>query len=169
MTCYIDSDWASDEDTRQSISANCMLLCGGAVTWMSKKQSVVALSSTKAEYTALTAAAQETIYNRHFMASVGFPQDTVTTIFGDNQSSLALAHNPVHHAHTRHLDVKQHFIRQVVLNVKLKYIPIAGNVADLFTKPLPKDRHGEHCRALGLVNLQQRLLREGAITQRRTN
>lgn len=115
LTCYSDSDWASDEDTWQSISANCTLLCGGAVTWMSKKQLVIALSSTQAEYTALTAATQETIYNQHFMASIGFPQNKPTTI-GGNQSSLALAHNPVHHARTRHLDVKQHFIRQAMLN-----------------------------------------------------
>lgn len=144
-----------DEDSRQSISANSILLCGGALTWMSKKQVVVALSSTEAEYTALTAPSQETMYNRSFMQSIGYPQKEATVLRCDNQSALALAKNPIHHARTRHIDVKQHFIRQAVTNghVKFEYVQIDKNIADLFTKSLPKECHVEHCSGLGLTSL----------------
>lgn len=157
LVSFSDSDWASDKDTRHSVSANCTMLCGGAISWMSKRQAVIALSSTEAEYTALTAAAQEAMYNRHFLESIGVPQKEPTVIYADNQSSIALAMNPVHHARTRHLDVKQHFIRQAVSSkqVKLQYVQTESNVADLFTKPLPRDRHLQHCESLGLVELKQ--------------
>lgn len=126
------------------------------MTWMTKKQATVALSSTEAEYMALTATAQEVIYNRHLIESVEFEQKGPTIVYCDNQSSIALTKNPVHHARTRHIDIKQHFIRQAVLNkqVEMRYIHTDENVADLFSKPLPQEKRVKHCNALGLVNLQ---------------
>ncbi|TPX52123.1 DNA-directed DNA polymerase, partial [Powellomyces hirtus] len=108
----------------------------GPVTWASKRQPTVALSSTEAEYMALSFATQETIWLRSLLKELQIPEyldenARPTTIYEDNQSCISLAMNPVHHARTKHIDIRHH------KEIHLEYLPTAEMVADSLTKPLP--------------------------------
>ena len=115
---------------------------GPLVSWKSKKQRVVALSTCEAEYVAISYAVQECNFLSQLYADVtGFQRDTVI-LYVDNQGAIALAKNPVYHQKSKHIDIKYHFVRSQVENenVKLVYVPSDENVADMFTKPLPKGK-----------------------------
>ena len=94
---YSDADWAGDLDDRKSTSGYLFQISGGAVTWKSKKQPCVALSTAEAEYMALSCAAQEAVWLRQFTAELGSPPKTATTIFEDNQSAICMTKNPQFH------------------------------------------------------------------------
>lgn len=136
---YSDSDWASDSSDRKSVTGMVAIMGGAAISWITKKQPTVALSTTEAEYQALTEAAKEAIWIRMYLEELGHIQQNPTVILGDNQSSQALAKNPVHHARTKHIDVKFHFLRQHVEEhrIYLQYIQTTEQLADLLTKGLP--------------------------------
>jgi len=112
----------------------------------------VALSSTEAEYMALTHATKETVWLRALLGELGFHQGDPSTIFEDNQSCIALARNPVHHARTKHIDIRHHYIREKLESgeVTLRYVNTKEMVADAFTKPLPKPQFEF---LVGLMNL----------------
>ena len=93
---YSDSDWAGNIDDRRSTGGYIFLLAGGSISWNSKLQRTVALSTTESEYMALTQATKEAISLRHLCQTLGFDQESMI-IMGDNQSSIALAKNPAYH------------------------------------------------------------------------
>ena len=152
---FSDSDWASSGD-RRSTSGYCFRLNedGGLVSWKTRKQPTTALSSCEAEYMALTAAAQEAMFLRMLFKDFGCISDQPTQIrtyeednetiliHGDNQGSLDLAQNPVNHQKSKHIDIKQHFIREKCANgdIQLQYVPTAENIADLMTKAATKQK-----------------------------
>jgi hypothetical protein len=138
---YCDSDYAGDPDKRKSTTAYVFMLGGAAITWASKLQPTVAISSSEAEYMALAAAVQDAIYLRQLMSDLGFEQIEPTTIYEDNQGCIALAENPVMHKRTKHIDVKHHFIRERVESgeVELQYVYTKDQLADVLTKPLKRD------------------------------
>lgn len=121
--------------------------------WSSKKQATVALSSTEAEYAAVTSATQEVFHLRALLKSVGYEQSSPTMIHCDNQSTMALAKNPVLHARTRHVEVRMHFVRDTVEEkvIQLKYVRSDENMADVLTKALSSIKHLQHTTNLGLV------------------
>ena len=147
---YSDSDWAGDKEDRKSTSGYVFMLNNGPISWASKRQKTVALSSTDAEYMALTLAAKETIWIRLLMTELGLMQDDATptvnvleregaiALKGDNQSAIALANNPVLHSRTKHIDIQHHFIRNEVTEgrIDLTYVSSEHMVADGLTKPL---------------------------------
>jgi transposase InsO family protein len=137
---YSDADWAGEEDSRRSTTGYSFFLAGGPVSWCSKLQQAVALSSAEAEYLALSSAVQEAVWLRQLLREIGFPQGP-TVIFEDNQGCIALAKNPSHHKRTKHIDIRYHFIRQHVQNqeVELKWLATKEMVSDMLTKPLAKD------------------------------
>jgi hypothetical protein len=98
---YSDSDWASDIETRRSVTGFVFLLAGGPISWSSKCQPTVALSSTEAEYMALAMTCCEGIFLKRLLGQLGLPIVPLT-LLGDNQSSLALVRNPVLHSRTKH-------------------------------------------------------------------
>lgn len=151
---YCDADWGGDLTTRRSTTGYVFLMGGGAISWNSKRQPTVALSTTEAEYMATTQAAKEAIWLRQLMADIGCVQEKTTTIMSDNQGSIALAKNPKHHSRTKHIDVQHHFIREMVDMevIELRYCPTQEMVADVLTKALAKDRHETLRRAMGLVS-----------------
>ena len=132
---YSDADWAGDVDDRHSTSGNVFLLAKGAVSWLSKKQATVALSTTEAEYVALSAATQEAIWLRRLLTDVGESLEDLIVINEDNQKAIAMAENPVGHARTKHIDIRYHFVREGVQDgaIILKYVATGE-----MTKPLPK-------------------------------
>ena len=156
LTGYSDADWAGDMDDRHSTSGNVFFLAGGAVSWLSKKQATVALSTAEAEYVAHSAATQEVIWLRRLFIDVGVPPEGPTVIHEDNQGAIAMAKNPVGHARTKHIDIRHHFVREGVQNgaIVLKYIATDEMIADMLTKPLPKHRFEKLVTELGMKTVK---------------
>lgn len=175
---YSDSDWAGDKENRKSTSGYIFRLNRGPVSWCSKRQATVALSSTEAKYIALSLTAKEATWLRLLLielrlllpnqqhAEIRISNSNTSgkaikadqnialkgkeeevdpcsdegsiPLKGDNQGSIALAHNPVFHARTKHIDIQHHYIRDEVAEgrIELTYVPTDKTVADGLTKPL---------------------------------
>ena len=138
---YTDSDYAGSDD-RKSSSGYCFKLSdeSGLISWKTKKQDVVALSSCEAEYIALSYAVQEGKFLQQVAADMQHKPLSEFDLFCDNQGALKLAGNQIHQQRSKHIDVKYHFVRSEVEkgNVRLDYVPTSANIADMFTKPLPR-------------------------------
>ena len=143
---FSDADWAGSKSDRKSTSGYCFMLNhnGPLISWKSRKQDSIALSSCESEYVAACAAAQESIYlarlyNDFAITKVGV-DESQTVIHVDNQGAIGLAKNPVAHNKSKHIDIKFHFLRDVVMKKKitLKYVRSQDNVADVFTKVATK-------------------------------
>jgi hypothetical protein len=150
---YSDSDYAGDASDRRSTTGYTFFFAGGAIGWASKKQTTVALSSTEAEYMAVSEASRHATWLRTFIRELGFAPDAPTTIYVDNAGSVALAQNPVYHKRTKHIDIRHHYIRECIESniVQLVQIPTAENIADVLTKNLARDRHALLAGKLGLI------------------
>ena len=137
---------------RKSTSGYVSLKNSAAISWRSKKQTIVALSTAEAEYVALCAAVQECIWLRLLLGDFQENQVKPTVIFEDNQSAIRITENPVDHRQTKHIAIKYHFSRQRYESgeISLIYCPTAEMVADIFTKPLPRDRFESLRTQLGL-------------------
>jgi len=105
---FVDADWVGDLDQKISTSGYLFNLFGSAVSWMSKKQSIVALSSTEAEYMAATHARKEVVWLQRLYSSMGLVQEAIR-IDCDSQSAILLAKNPTYHSKTKHIDIQYHF------------------------------------------------------------
>ena len=165
---YSDADWGTGND-RKSVGGYVFLLNGGAVSWSSKKQTSVALSTTEAEYMSMTQAAKEIVWLRALLEELGATGHIrqMSQLHGDNQGALALARNPEYHARTKHIDIQFHFIRELVGDEKiyLEYCPTSDMIADVMTKPLPRTTHKKLTTAMGMIDVtwkSYRTLREGA-------
>ena len=136
---YSDADWAGDVGDRKSTSGYVFFLGGAAVSWKSCKQTSVALFTAEAEYIALSGAFQEAMWFQQLIADVLNKRVQETTIFEDNQSTICLAKNQHVHGRTKHVDIKYHFIRDLVeaKRVKLVYCASENMIADMLTKGLP--------------------------------
>ena len=111
---YSDADWAGDVEDRKSTSGYLFQISGAAVSWRSKKQTCVALSTAEAEYMALASAAQEAIWMRQLTSDLKSESTEATVIFEDNQSAICMAQNPQFHGRAKHIGIKNHFIREQV-------------------------------------------------------
>ena len=150
ITGYTDADGMSNED-RHAISGYAFLIDGGAVSWSSKRQSLVTLSTAEAEYVAATHAAKEAVWLREFISEVYQPQGPMT-LLSDSQCAIALARNEQFHARTKHIDIRFHFIRYVIEagKITIDYCPTGDMVADTLTKALPSTKAKHFASALGL-------------------
>ena len=137
-TGYSDADWAGDVNDRKSTSGFVFKLCGAAISWRSKKQSCVALSTAEAEYIALASAVQESVWLQELLSSMKEASVKPATIFEDNKSAICLAKNPQYHGRAKHIDIKHHFIRQRVQDgdIKLEFCKSEDMIADMLTKGL---------------------------------
>lgn len=152
---FTDADWAGAHD-RKSTTGFLFLLGETPITWSNKRQSTVALSSTEAEYMALTEGTKEAIWLRRLFGELNLQNPRMpTTLHGDNQGSINLAHNPIYHARTKHVDVRHHFIREKVLSgeISLEYVPTGNQLADIFTKALGRVAFERIRSQLGLIKL----------------
>ena len=150
---YCDADWAADRDDRKSTTAYVFMLCGGPISWQSKKQTTVALSTVEAEYMAVTSAAKEALWWRTQLSGLGFDVSQPTTLHSDSKGSISLSKNPEHHANTKHIDLRYHFIRDHVANqrtIHLQYINTTAMTADVLTKALSRDKHRAALELLGM-------------------
>jgi hypothetical protein len=138
---FVDSDWAGCQDSRRSTSGYTLMLNGAAVSWKSKRQPVVALSTAEAEFIAASSMVQEVIYARRLLERLGFPQTDPTPIFEDNTTCIKWAGGAVGGTdRAKHIDLREHFVHEAQSNKVLQLVPVdsADNVADLLTKPLLK-------------------------------
>jgi len=155
LTGYSDSDWAGDHDTRKSTSGYVFNVGSAVISWSSKLQSTVALSSCEAEYIGQTNATKEAIWLRRLLNEIQLEaanEAQATIIYCDNQGAIALAKNPQFHARTKHIDIQHHFVRDKVSEgaVELQYIETENQVADGLTKPLDKIKFQRFREAIGL-------------------
>ena len=153
LVAYTDSDWASNQDDRRSVTGYVFVLSGGAISWASRRQKTVALSTVEAEYMDTAEAVKEAIWWRRFLGELGQPPHSPTKVYSDNAGSISLAHNPEHHARTKHIDVKYHFTREHLQlgTISLQRVPTNENTADVFTKALSRDAYLQHLIGLGLT------------------
>ena len=150
---YVDSDFAGDLDKRKSTTGYVFTLAGGAVSWLSKLQTVIALSTTEAEYMAATQACKEAIWIQRLIEELGHKQQKIS-VYCDSQSALHIARNPAFHSRTKHIGVQYHFVREVVEegSVDMQKIHTKDNLADAMTKPINTEKF-EWCRSsYGLWN-----------------
>jgi len=148
---YTDAD-GSSQIHRRAISRHTFLINRGAISWRSRKQELVVLSTAKAEYIVATHAAKEGIWLHRLISKLFNIIDKPTTLYCDNQAALALATNDNFHAHTKHINIQYHFIQETVdsRTFKLIYCPTDNMVADIFMKALPGWKVKAHTAALGL-------------------
>ena len=152
---YIDADWAGNQTDRRSTSGYVFTLGSATISWSSKKQATVALSSTEAEYRAVAIATCEEVWLRRLIADLGEYIDGAVTIWCDNMSSIQLTKNPVFHARTKHIEVHHHFVREKVIEgeVDLQYVSTNEQVADIFTKGLSIEKHAHFKDMLGVLSI----------------
>jgi hypothetical protein len=140
---YSDADWAGDQETRKSTSGYVFLLAGAAISWSSKRQQSVALSSTEAEYMAMSGAIQEAVYLKTLLVDLKYNtnvllhlQNTPLELHVDNQSAMKIAQNNITSNRTKHIDIRYHYCREKVQDgtVKLVYTPTTDMLADILTK-----------------------------------
>lgn len=154
LTGYSDADWAADLDKRRSCTGYVFLLQNGAISWGSRRQPTVALSTTEAEYMALSAAIQEASWLQEFANELGdLIPNKMVVISCDNQSAIHLASNDAYKARSKHIDIRHHFIREKVenSNIKLEYIPTDHMVADNLTKAVVGAKHTFCTKWMGLT------------------
>jgi hypothetical protein len=151
---YCDSDYAGDIQTRRSTSGYVFLSAGAAISWSSKKQRSVALSTTEAEYVAMSEACKEAIWLQRLMDDLGRKLDGPMLLLSDNQGAIALVRNPEFHQRTKHIDVRHHFIRELVNDegvINPQYCPTSEMTADGLTKALPRNSHDKGLAGMGLA------------------
>jgi hypothetical protein len=150
LHAFADSDWANDRVERRSTSGYIALYNGAPISWHSGLQPVIALSTCEAEYVSLCDCCREIAYIRQLLAFLQCAPIRATPIYEDNQGTIDLVHNPVHHRRTKHVDVKYHYIRQAEAAgvVLVHKVPTLDNRADLFTKPLSGSLFATHVSAL---------------------
>ena len=146
ITGYSDADYAGDKDTRRSISGLIIYLCGIPITWRSKGQKAVTLSSTESEYYALSELCSEIIFVKQILEFLEVEVEYPIIVRVDNVGAMFLANNPVLSQRTKHISVRQHFIREFVEDgiIKVIFVKSKNNDADIFTKNLSKELFEKH-------------------------
>src|SRR5258708_13233810 len=135
---FSDSDWASDPNTWRLVSGYTFLFCGAVIAWSAKKQLTIALSSTKAEYMAMTHSGKEVVFLNHLFNNLEIPIQFPIPLLVDNQSAIALMENPIFHACPKHIKVHHHWMHEKTGDgtIQLEYVPMPVQVPDFFTKLL---------------------------------
>lgn len=153
---WSDSDWGGEMDTRRSTAGFSFVLAGAAVTWQSKKQTAVTLSTAEAEFVAVALATKEGLWIQMLIEELKIIPRISLKIYSDNLSCIYLASNPKHSEKTKHVDLKYHFIREMVESHKLQleHSPMDLMWADFLTKSVPASKHESCCDNLGLKRIR---------------
>ncbi|KAM1487717.1 hypothetical protein ACFX2I_001756 [Malus domestica] len=148
---FTDADMGGDLDGRKSTSGYLFTFAGGAVSWQSKLQKCVALSTTEAEYIAATEACKELLWLKQFLQELGLKQSDYG-IYCDSQSALDLSKNTTYHSRTKHIDIRYHWIRDAIENklLQLKKIHTDNNSSDMLTKVVTKSKLEFCIKAAGM-------------------
>ena len=141
LEAFSDTDWAS-QDHCHSTSGNIFTIDGGAMSWSSKKQPIIALSTMEAEYITAMHAVKEALWLHTFLAEIMWPLMRPITIHLDNVSAIAITKNNEYHPRTKHIDIQYHFIHHIVQRgfIYIDYVPTNDMVADMLTRALPRHK-----------------------------
>ena len=152
---YSDSDFAGSKTDRKSTSGTCQFIGSALVSWHSKKQNSVALSTAEAEYISAGSCCAQILWMKQQLSDYGIILDRIP-IKCDNTSAINLSKNPVQHSRTKHIEIRHHFLRDHVLkgDCVLEFVDTKNQLADIFTKPLPKEVFFSIRRELGLLDVR---------------
>lgn len=153
LLSYSDSDYAEDRDDRHSTTGFVFLMAGGAISWASRRQPTISVSSTEAEYKAASDTCRQLTWLRTFGSELGDDISRPTPLCVDNQGSIFLAVNPVVDRRTKHIEVRYHYVREQVElgNVEIFYVATVDQLADALTKNVPFSILDRFRRGIGLV------------------
>ncbi|GJZ06797.1 copia protein [Tanacetum coccineum] len=160
LTAYADADHAGCQDTRQSTSRSAQLLGDKIVSWSSKKQKSTAISSIEAEYIALSGCCVQILWIRSQLTDYDLKFNKIS-LYCDNKSAMALCCNNVQHLRSKHIDVRYHFIKEQVENrvVELYFVRTEYQLANIFTKALPRERFNFLIEKLGMRSMSPETLK----------
>ncbi|GJW27710.1 retrovirus-related pol polyprotein from transposon TNT 1-94 [Tanacetum coccineum] len=160
LTAYADADHAGCQDTRRSTSGSAQFLGDKLVSWSSKKQKSTAISTTEAEYIAMSGCCAQILWMRSQLTDYGFVFNKIP-LYCDNRSAIALCCNNVQHSRSKHIDIRHHFIREQVEKgvVELYFVTTDYQLADIFTKALPRERFEFLLPRLGMKSMSPETLK----------
>lgn len=152
---YCDSDWAGDLDTRRSTTGYVFTFGGSAISWNTKRQSTVALSTTEAEFMAMTEAAKEALWLKQLLSEILMEEIKPIKIYSDNKGALLLVNNNSYSARSKHIDIKYRFLHEKVSSsqLELEYLPSEQMPADMLTKACSCSKIEKHNAIIGLNNI----------------
>ncbi|CAL8138375.1 unnamed protein product [Prunus armeniaca] len=151
---YSDADWAGCSDDRKSTSGGVFYVGNNLVAWHSKKQNSVSLSTAEAEYVVAGSCCTQLLWMRQMLEDYGLAQSCFL-IYCDNMSAIDISKNPVQHSRTKHIDIRHHFIRDLVEDkiLTLEFVPSEKQLADILTKALDFQKHGTLRQSIGLCSI----------------
>ena len=155
IECYTDADWAGSLKDRRSTSGYCTMFMGNLVTWRSKKQPVVERSSAEAEYRAMALGICELMWLKRLAEELQVEYEKPMRLYCDNKSAICIAHNPVQHDRTKHIEIDRHFIKEKVdsKEIFIPFLPTTEQRANILTKGLPAYQFQEITSKLGLIDI----------------
>lgn len=153
FTTYTDADHGGNPDNGRSTSGCVVMMGTGAISWSSRLQSLVTLSTTEAEYIAATSAGQEILWLRNLFTELGYTFSSPSTLLIDNNSALSVAKNPEHHGRMKHLDLRFYWLRDEVNKGRIKVVHLSTDEqpADILTKPLQRIKLLIFTKKMGLI------------------
>ncbi|GJQ89230.1 hypothetical protein Tco_0000369 [Tanacetum coccineum] len=159
LTAYSDLDHAGCQDTRRSTSGSTQFLGDKLVSWSSKTQKSTAISSTKAEFIALSGCCAQLLWMHSQLTDYGFQFNKIP-LYCNNKSAISLCCNNVQHSRAKHIDVRYHFIKGVENGIVKRYfVQTEYHLADIFTKPLPRERFNFLIEKLGMRSMSPKMLK----------
>ena len=145
---FVNFDYAGDLDKIRSLTGYVFMLCGNAISWKANLQSIVALSTTKTEYIAITEVVKEALWVKGLVNELGMVQECIS-VMCDSQSVMHLSKNQMYHERTKHIDVRLHFVRDFIAQrlVKIEKVSSEDNAANMMTKVVTLSKF-KHCMDL---------------------
>nr|GFC16190.1 copia protein [Tanacetum cinerariifolium] len=161
LTAFADADYAGCQNTRKSTSGSAQFLGDRLVSWSSKKQKSTAISTTEAEYIALSGCCAQVLWMRSQLSDYGFVFNQIP-MYCDTQSAIALCYNSVQNSRSKYIDIRHHFIKKQVERkiVELYFVETKYQLADIFTKALPRERFETLLPLLGVQQMSLETLKE---------
>lgn len=152
---YTDADWAGSITDRRSTSGYCTFIWGNLVTWRSKKQSVVARSSAEVEFRSMAQGVCEVLCLKRVLEELKQPFSLPMRLYCDNKSAISIAHNPVLHDRTKHVEIDRHFIKEKLDEgiICTPFVPTVKQLADVFTKSLMRQPFELQVSKLGMIDI----------------
>lgn len=153
LTGYTDADWAGDQQTRRSTTGYCFLLGGAAISWISRRQSSVTLSSMEAEYVSLSEACKEAVWLRNLLDDLNEPQQNATILNEDNQSCIAFVNSERTTRRSKHIATREQYVKELGERnlVRVVYCPSDEQAADILTKPLGSVKQLKFAEMIGMA------------------